>query len=73
MPTLHKEMKNKASVLKIDVSCFFHSSPRGVFRTLLSIKGKNLFAKMINNFKWINIFAKSSGRDAYVCGNRISP
>ena len=37
MPTLHKEMKNKASVLKIDVSCFFHSSPRGVFRTLLSI------------------------------------
>ena len=37
MPTLHKETKNKASVLKIDVSYFFHSSPRGVFRTLLSI------------------------------------
>ena len=37
MPTLNKKpLKNKASMLKIDVSCFFHS-PRGAFRTLLSI------------------------------------
>ena len=37
MPTLNKETKNKASVLKIDVSFYFHSSPRGAFKTLLSI------------------------------------
>ena len=37
MPTLNKEMKNKGSMLKIDVSCSFHSSSRDVFRTLLSI------------------------------------
>ena len=37
MPTLHKETKNKASMLKINGSCYFHFSPSGVFRTLLSI------------------------------------
>ena len=34
MPTLNKEKKNKASMLKIDVSYYFHSSPTGVFRDL---------------------------------------
>ena len=34
---LNKETKNKASMLKIDGSCYFHSSPRFRFRTLLSI------------------------------------
>ena len=38
MPTLHKEMKNKASVIKTEVSGYFHSSFRGVFRTLLASK-----------------------------------
>ena len=74
MPTLHKETKNKAkrkTMLKTDVSCYFHSSPGGVLRTLLSMYGGNLFAKMVSKFKSINIFAKSSVSDAYVCGNRI--
>ena len=47
-------------MLKIDVSCYIHSSLRGVFRTLLSIYDGNLFAKMINKFKSINLFSKSS-------------
>ena len=34
---LNKETKNKASMLKIDGSCYFHSSPGFGFRTLLSI------------------------------------
>ena len=34
---LNKETKNKASILKIDGPCYFHSSPRFGFRTLLSI------------------------------------
>ena len=37
MRTSNKETENKDSVLKIDVSCYSHSSPRGVFRTLFSI------------------------------------
>ena len=37
MPTLNKEMENKSSMLKIDVSCYFHSSPTDAFKTLLSI------------------------------------
>ena len=37
MPTLNRETENKASMLKIDVSYYFHSSPRGVFKSLLSI------------------------------------
>ena len=36
MRTLHKETKNKVPMLKIGISCYFYSSPRGVFRTLLS-------------------------------------
>ena len=34
MSTLNKETKNIASVLKIDVSCYLHSSSRGVFSAL---------------------------------------
>ena len=34
MSTLSKETKNIVSVLKIDVSYYFHSSPRGVFSAL---------------------------------------
>ena len=71
MPTWNKLTKNKALMLKIDISCDFHSSPRGEFRTMLSIKGGNLVAKMVNDFKSINIFAKSSVSDAYTCSNRI--
>ena len=37
MPNLNKEPKNKTSMLKVDVSCYFYSSPGGVFRTLLRI------------------------------------
>ena len=37
IPTLNKETKRKASMLKTDVSCCFHSSPRSVFRTLFSV------------------------------------
>ena len=69
---LNKETKNKASILKIDGSCYFHSSPRFGFRTLLSIEGGNIFAKMVNNFKLINTFTKSSVSDAYVCRNLIT-
>ena len=36
MPTFHKETKNKASVLKIDLSYYFSSSSRGAFRALLT-------------------------------------
>ena len=49
MATLNNELKNKASILKIDVFCYSHSS-RAVFRTLLGIYGGNLFAKMVRNF-----------------------
>ena len=28
MPTLNKELKNKASVLRIDISYYFYSSPK---------------------------------------------
>ena len=37
MLALHKKTKNKASMLKIGVSCYFHSCPRGAFRTQLTI------------------------------------
>ena len=37
IPTLNKEVKITASMLKIDVSCYLHSSTRGVFRVFLSI------------------------------------
>ena len=37
LKNLNKETKNKASMLKIDESCNFHSSLRGVCRTRLSI------------------------------------
>ena len=66
MLTLNNEMKSKASMLKIDIS-----SSRGVFRTLLSMLGRNLFAKIVSNFKSINIFTKSFVSDAYVCDNPI--
>ena len=62
---------NKASMLKIVVSCYFCSSPRGVFSTLSSIYDGNLFAKTVSNFKSINIFTKSFVSDACVCGNQI--
>ena len=37
MPALNKEMESKSSMLKIDVSCYFHCSPTDAFKTLLSI------------------------------------
>ena len=37
MSALNKETKNKASVLKIDLSYYFHTSPRGIFRSLSNI------------------------------------
>ena len=66
MLTLNNEMKSKASMLKIDIS-----SPRAVFRILLSMSGRNLFVKIVSNFKSINIFTKSFVLDAYVCDNPI--
>ena len=62
IPTLNQK---KASMIKTDVSCYFHSSPRGAFRTLLNIYGGNIFAKMVNNFKSINVFVKSSVSDGF--------
>ena len=57
MPPLKKKTKNKALMLKIDVPRYFHSSPR--------MKNGILFAKMVNNFKSINIFAKNSISEVY--------
>ena len=66
---LNKKTKNRASRLTYLAIFYFHSSLRGKFRTLLNMQYENQFAKMVNNFKSINIFAKSSVSDAYVCGN----
>ena len=33
---LNKEMKINASMIRMDVSCYFHSSPRSVFKILLA-------------------------------------
>ena len=42
---LHKETKRKVSVFKVDVSCYFHSFPRDVFRTLLTSKIETFYKK----------------------------
>ena len=76
MLLIKKRVMKPQRKVKIDVSCYFHSFPRGLFRTLSSIYDGNLFAKIVNNFKSINIFAKCPVSDAsqgmcLYCGNRI--
>ena len=72
IPTLNKDPKIKASVLKIDLSCHIFSffSQRCIQGPVKHLRWKS-FCEIGQQLKSINIFAESFVSDANVCNTRI--